>query len=98
MFRFTYYATGLDDMSKVRKALFMFVDLFGVERFEYETLVRARLSTSLVKFRPGYSARTLKEIRFMTSDTGLLRIRKVTGNQLHNGTLVVNLWGYASPK
>ena len=25
---------------KVRKALFMFVDLFGVERFDYETCVR----------------------------------------------------------
>ena len=98
MFRFTYYATGLDDMSKVRKALFMFVDLFGVERFEYETLVRAQLSSSLVKFGPGYSAQTLKKIRFMTSDTGILRIRKVTGNQIHNVTLVVNLWGYSSPK
>ena len=46
MFRFTYYATGLDDMSKVRKALFMFVDLFGVERFEYETLVSKQFSSS----------------------------------------------------
>jgi hypothetical protein len=27
-------------MEKVRKALFMFVDLFGLERFDYETLVR----------------------------------------------------------
>ncbi len=25
---------------KVRKALFMFVDLFGVDRFDYDTLVR----------------------------------------------------------
>lgn len=39
LIRFTYYATGLDDMMKVRKSLFMFVDLFGVDRFEYETLV-----------------------------------------------------------
>ena len=38
--RFTFYATGMDEMKKVRKALFMFVDLFGLERFEYETLVR----------------------------------------------------------
>ena len=30
----------MDDMDKVRKALFMFVDLFGLERFDYETLVR----------------------------------------------------------
>jgi hypothetical protein len=34
-----FYATGMDDMMKVRKALFMFVDLFGVDRFQYETLV-----------------------------------------------------------
>ena len=30
----------MEDMMKVRKALFMFVDLFGVERFDYETCVR----------------------------------------------------------
>ena len=30
----------MDDMEKVRKALFMFVDLFGLERFDYETLAR----------------------------------------------------------
>ena len=30
----------MDDMLKVRKALFMFVDLFGMTRFEYETVVR----------------------------------------------------------
>ena len=39
-FRFTYYALDLGEMAKVRKALFMFVDLFGMERFEYETVVR----------------------------------------------------------
>ena len=38
--RFTYYALEMEDMMKVRKALFMFVDLFGVERFDYETCVR----------------------------------------------------------
>ena len=38
--RFTFYALNLDDMIKVRKALFMFVDLFGLTRFEYETVVR----------------------------------------------------------
>lgn len=37
---FTFYALNMDDMEKVRKALFMFIDLFGLERFEYETLVR----------------------------------------------------------
>jgi len=37
---FSYYGTTLDDMTKVRKAVFMFVDLFGLERFEYDTLVR----------------------------------------------------------
>jgi len=36
---FSYYATGLSDMEKVKKALFMFVDLFGLDRFENETLV-----------------------------------------------------------
>ena len=37
--RYLYYATGLDDMAKVRKALFMFVDLFGLERYSFDTLV-----------------------------------------------------------
>ena len=44
LYSFTFYATGLDDMGKVRKALFMFVDLFGVERFEFETLVRRKIN------------------------------------------------------
>ena len=30
----------MDDSLKVKKALFMFVDLFGTERFDYDTLVR----------------------------------------------------------
>ena len=30
----------MDDMLKVKKALFMFTDLFGLSRFEYETVVR----------------------------------------------------------
>jgi hypothetical protein len=30
----------MDDMEKVKKALYMFVDLFGLDRFDYETLVR----------------------------------------------------------
>ena len=37
--RFSYYATGMSDMAKVRKALFMFVDLFGMERYNFEKLV-----------------------------------------------------------
>ena len=42
LFRFSYYGTTLDDMTKVKKAIFMFVDLFGLERFEYDTLVSFR--------------------------------------------------------
>ena len=30
----------MDDMTKVKKALYMFIDLFGLERFDYEVLVR----------------------------------------------------------
>ena len=37
--RFSYYATGLSNMDKVRKAIFMFVDLFGIERYNFEKLV-----------------------------------------------------------
>ena len=37
--RFSYYATGLTDLDKVRKALFMFTDLFGMERYNYQHLV-----------------------------------------------------------
>ena len=29
----------MDDMTKVRKAIFMFTDLFGMERFDYRTIV-----------------------------------------------------------
>merc|ERR1711892_1177536 len=36
---FLYYATGLGDMDKIRKSLFMFVDLFGLERYNFERLV-----------------------------------------------------------
>ena len=39
-FSYTFYALNMDDNKKVKKALFMFVDLFGLERFDYETLVR----------------------------------------------------------
>jgi hypothetical protein len=35
----------MDDMMKVRKALFMFVDLFGVDRFDYDTLVSGAMLT-----------------------------------------------------
>ena len=37
--RFSYYATGLSNQDKVRKALFMYVDLFGLERYNYDKLV-----------------------------------------------------------
>ena len=36
---YTFYATGMDDMTKVRKAIFMFSDLFGMDRFNYQTVV-----------------------------------------------------------
>ena len=36
---YTFYATGMDDMTKVRKAIFMFSDLFGMDRFSYQTVV-----------------------------------------------------------
>ena len=36
---YTFYATGMDDMTKVRKAIFMFSDLFGMDRFDYQTVV-----------------------------------------------------------
>ena len=39
-YSFTFYALNMDDMTKVKKALYMFVDLFGLERFDYECLVR----------------------------------------------------------
>ena len=39
-FRFTFYALNMDDLTKVKKALYMFTDLFGLERFDYDTLVR----------------------------------------------------------
>ena len=39
-FSFSFYALNMDDNMKVKKALSMFVDLFGLERFEYDTLVR----------------------------------------------------------
>lgn len=37
---FSFYALNMDDKDKIKMALSMFVDLFGVERFDYETLVR----------------------------------------------------------
>ncbi len=38
--QYSFYALNMDDGEKVRKALFMFIDLFGLERFEYDTLIR----------------------------------------------------------
>ena len=37
--RYSFYAGGLSDMEKVRKAIFMFSDLFGLERYNYNKLV-----------------------------------------------------------
>ena len=36
---YTFYAMGMSDMQKVRKAVFMFADLFGLERYDYSKLV-----------------------------------------------------------
>ena len=38
-FRFNYYGLETDDITKVRQTLFMFIDLFGLEKFDYHTLV-----------------------------------------------------------
>ena len=40
LFRFDYYGIGADDLSKVKQTLFMFIDLFGLENFDYNTLAR----------------------------------------------------------
>ena len=57
-FSFSFYALNMDDSLKVKKALFMFVDLFGTERFEYETLVRfiitIRKNYRQVKYRDSF--------------------------------------------
>ena len=37
---YTFYGLGMSDMKKVRKAVFMFSDLFGLERYDYSKLVR----------------------------------------------------------
>ena len=42
MHRYSFYAGGLSDMEKVRKAIFMFSDLFGLERYNYNKLVTPR--------------------------------------------------------
>ena len=51
-FRFSYYGTTLDDMTKVKKAIFMFVDLFGLERFEYDTLVSGKKLINILVSEP----------------------------------------------
>ena len=38
--RFDYYGVGTDDLSKVKQTIFMFIDLFGLEKFDYNTLAR----------------------------------------------------------
>ena len=40
LYRFDYYGVGTDDLSKVKQTLFMFIDLFGLEKFDYNTLAR----------------------------------------------------------
>ena len=47
MFSYKFYAGDLDGMTKVRKALFMFVDLFGLERYNYTKLVGEPLDPNL---------------------------------------------------
>ena len=39
IFSFDYFGLDTDDLSKVKQALFMFIDLFGLEKFDYNTLV-----------------------------------------------------------
>ena len=54
--RFDYYGVGTDDLSKVKQTLFMFIDLFGLEKFDYNTLVRSEsIKINLVWFRNGHS-------------------------------------------
>ena len=36
---------GMSDMKKVRKAVFMFADLFGLERYDYNKLVSCIIKT-----------------------------------------------------
>ena len=44
---YTFYGLGMSDMKKVRKAVFMFSDLFGLERYDYNKLVRENLKEKL---------------------------------------------------
>ena len=39
----------MDNMIKARKAIFMFTDLFGLERFEYRTVVTFILGKTTLK-------------------------------------------------
>ena len=45
MCRFDYYGLETDDITKVKQTLFMFIDLFGLEKFDYDTLVREKHMT-----------------------------------------------------
>ena len=60
MYRFSYYATGLSNMEKVRKALFMFVDLFGLERYNYGKLVNFMVTVK-TNYRSGSGAGKLPD-------------------------------------
>ena len=60
VYRFSYYATGLSNMEKVRKALFMFVDLFGLERYNYEKLVNFMVTVK-TNYRSGAGASKLPD-------------------------------------
>ena len=42
---------GMSDMKKVRKAVFMFADLFGLERYDYNKLV-SPYSVLMIKCAP----------------------------------------------
>ena len=47
-------------MEKVRKALFMFVDLFGLERYNYEKLVNFMVTVK-TNYRSGAGASRLPD-------------------------------------
>ena len=50
IFSFSYFASNVDDIGKIEKVLYMFVDLFGTDRFERDILVRnLRLEKEMIK-------------------------------------------------
>ena len=50
IFSFDYFGLDTDDLSKVKQALFMFIDLFGLEKFDYNTLVWIWLDIQIFDF------------------------------------------------